>query len=447
MRKRSGRPPRYAAVPNETIDDAPSLDFMALALLTVMLRHQDGWEITLAEIGKKYGYGRDALARAMGLLQVARYVVKVRIMSVGDNQWSTEVIVFDTPATDAEVDELLASTARDPQVRMVQLVVPTAAAVEHAASRREKLGPKRRQGPTASVPARAGDDSASDGPAAGKKERSRKSAAGAPAKTNAPKGKPGMRLSQDLAAAVRMVEAAWPAELASLLPKYRPQVLRDAILQALDSRTAQQLAERVGRRWTEHGYAVDAMPGGKGLGSPIGVAVALVRPPADCPEPMCEDGMVLDRGEPCRACAVRRGDRRGSGSGSPVPMQRAGAGGEAPDWWQCHECSAPGRGTGPVDGLCRECRADAAVATAAAEKLAADCAAEEAERARLASEAWDALLEDAYAEHAVREVKTADRRARQEERQRRRQADKEETRLLREQIAQEHPELAALTQP
>jgi hypothetical protein len=153
VRKRSGRPPRYAAVPNETIDDAPSLDFMALALLTILLRHRDGWDITLAQIGAKYGYGRDAMANAMGLLQVARYVVKVRMMSASTNQWSTEVCVYDTPATDEEVAALLAAVSREPGVRAAQVIEPTKAAIAHAAKRRSKLAPKERQArPSVAVP-------------------------------------------------------------------------------------------------------------------------------------------------------------------------------------------------------------------------------------------------------------------------------------------------------
>lgn len=153
MRKRSGRQPRFAAVPNETIDDAPNLDFMALGLLNVLLRHRDGWEITLSEIGDKYGYGRDAMANAMGLLQVARYVVKVRMMSIDGNQWSTEVCVYDTPATDTEMAALLAEVQRDPAVRRAQIIQPTASALEHATKRRRKLQPKKgRQGPSVAVP-------------------------------------------------------------------------------------------------------------------------------------------------------------------------------------------------------------------------------------------------------------------------------------------------------
>lgn len=153
MRKRSGRQPRFAAIPNETIDDAVQLDFMALALLTILLRHRDGWDITLAEIGARYGYGRDAMANAMGLLQAARYVVKIRLMSAENNQWSTEVCVYDTPATDAEIAALLAEASKEPDVRVAQVIQPTTSALENAAKRRGKLQPKGRpRTPSVAVP-------------------------------------------------------------------------------------------------------------------------------------------------------------------------------------------------------------------------------------------------------------------------------------------------------
>lgn len=154
VRKRSGRPPKYAAVPNETVDDATQLDFMALALLTVLLRHRDGWDITLAEIGTKYGYGRDAMANAMGLLQAARYVVKIRLMSAENNQWSTEVCVYDTPATDGEIQALLDQASQEPGVRVAQVIPPTKTALAHSAKRRSKLQPKgkQRMSPTVAVP-------------------------------------------------------------------------------------------------------------------------------------------------------------------------------------------------------------------------------------------------------------------------------------------------------
>lgn len=164
-RTRHGRQRGFAAIPNATIDDAPRLDFMALGLLTVLLRQKDGWDITLERVGKKYGYGREALANAMGLLQVARYVVKVRIQQAGTAQWRTEIITYDTPASPGEVDTLLTEIAGEPGVQDVQIIPPTPSARTRARSRWEKLAKGEYPGaeepqaePSAGFPAVGGTD-------------------------------------------------------------------------------------------------------------------------------------------------------------------------------------------------------------------------------------------------------------------------------------------------
>lgn len=142
MKKHSGRGPRYASVPNETVDDAGSLDLMALGLLTVLLRHRDGWDIRLADIAAKYGYGEDAMAAAMGLLQVARYVVKVRTMGAG-NRWSTTMVVYDSPATDDEIAAVIEEIrAEDPAITRAEVIPPTPKAIERARKRCQKLAKK-----------------------------------------------------------------------------------------------------------------------------------------------------------------------------------------------------------------------------------------------------------------------------------------------------------------
>ncbi|WNI31467.1 hypothetical protein [Streptomyces sp. ITFR-6] len=166
MRKRSGRPPRFAQVPNETVDDSPNLDLTALGLLTVFLRHKDGWDITLADIGAQYGYGEDAMAKAIGMLQVARYVVKVRVMGAG-NQWRTEMAVYAPPATDVEVDELLAAIREeDPAVRRAEVIEPTATAIKKVAARRKKLAeaqPRKRSRKASPTPGNPGVGKRDDG--------------------------------------------------------------------------------------------------------------------------------------------------------------------------------------------------------------------------------------------------------------------------------------------
>ncbi|MFC7634679.1 hypothetical protein ACFQWA_00020 [Streptomyces thermogriseus] len=444
MRKRSGRPPKYAAIPNETIDNAVSLDFMALGLLTVLLRHQDGWEITLREIGEKYGYGRDAMAAAMGLLQVAQYVVKVRYQVAGTNQWATDVVVYDVPATEDEIRDLLATINDEPDVRpgTAQVIQPTRKAFEAAEKRREKLSQRgKKAGFT--VPSRgaapAGGRGGEASGAGSAPQQPRKAAAAKPSKPTVGEAS-GKRMSKKQAEAVRQVEASFPEALKQRLPSYRPAPLRDAILQALDSRTPEALAERIERRWWKHGYEEAVAPGGKGLDSPVGVAVALVRP--GCPDPMCEDGVILDTRQPCRACQQRREDRKADRA--RVPKQQS----SVPARWKCRNCSVVGRGEGPEDRLCRTCRQEEEEARAAMQALQERLQRSREERMRLADEQADAMPEEDEedSEHAVQEAAAAEEHAAQEARGQLSPQEAEELHRLRTELARQYPELAQYSQ-
>jgi hypothetical protein len=144
MRKRSAPLSRFAAIPNETVDDAAALDLTALGLLTVLVRHQDGWDITLEKIGREYGYGKDAMANAMGLLQVACYVVKIRVQDAATKQWRTEMVVGVSPMSEADVSDMLNDISLEPDTYDVQLIAPTATALKRAESRKQKLNQGRK---------------------------------------------------------------------------------------------------------------------------------------------------------------------------------------------------------------------------------------------------------------------------------------------------------------
>ncbi|MGW6979627.1 helix-turn-helix domain-containing protein [Streptomyces sp. NPDC054932] len=258
-------------------------------------------------------------------------------------------------------------------------------------------------------------------------------------------GKEQVRMTREQAAAVATVEAAWPTELAQLLPKYRPGAIRDAILAALDDgRTANQLAARVQRRWYAHGYMKDLLPGGKGIATPVGVAVRLVGPSTECPDPMCEDRVLIHTDDACPKCEQRGIDRRADHRAGHVPGPR-GERAPGPVWWTCgnEACQQPGKGERPADGMCDTCREEMLAAT---EQLAAKLAAEEDERRRFAEQlAWNGMLEDAYYEHQAREGQAAETQA-AAERERKRIADAQENERLREEIRRQHPELAQYAQ-
>lgn len=140
MRKISNVKQRFAQVPNETIDDAENLDFMALALLVVLLRQKDGWDITMERIGRKYGYGEYPMANAMGLLQVTRYVVKLRIQKV-TGEWGVDLVVSDVPMDDEAVSDLMDARADEPDVAEVRFIEPPRNAVKRHQERQAKMGP------------------------------------------------------------------------------------------------------------------------------------------------------------------------------------------------------------------------------------------------------------------------------------------------------------------
>jgi hypothetical protein len=254
-----------------------------------------------------------------------------------------------------------------------------------------------------------------------------------------------VRMSQDQAAAVRAIEARYPAELAARMPTYRPPALRNAILAALGDaprqRTAAQLADRLERRWYSWGYAEKNRQGE--ISSYPGVVIALLTRHV-CGYDRCEDGTDVDTGEPCRTCPDREQLRRDR-SKAPLPRQHPHGDEPATARWECSgpDCRAPGRGKAPADGLCSSCRSQAHHAAEATQRLAADLAVREGARPPKADEA---VVDAAYAEHSAREEAVAEQRRQATAEAARRRADEAETHRLREQLAQDHPELRQFRQ-
>lgn len=266
-------------------------------------------------------------------------------------------------------------------------------------------------------------------------------AAGAPTTPSAESRKtPRRRMPQGQADSVRAVEAGWPSELARLLPAHRPAVLRQAILKALDGgRTPQQLLERIQRRWWTHGYA-RALAEGE-LSSPVGVAVGLVRPSTDCPDPMCEDGTTLHLDQPCTNCNERRADRRHGHAPAPGNTY------PRPEWWECEgeHCTATGKGPRPDDGLCWQCQDQQEldqIQHATADLMAEAETTQAAQRLRQTIR-WQRMHDDTHTEHSEQTPTTQE----SEKAEQQAATDAQEVRRLREQLLREHPELAAYAQP
>jgi len=275
---------------------------------------------------------------------------------------------------------------------------------------------------------------------------------GSAASSGAKAPKKSRRLSSYEAKEIRAIEAAYPSELRALLPKYRPDVVRDAMLDALAlgtpyCRTGEELGARVDRRWYTWHLAreADTTTGGKGLKSPVGALVTMLRH-TDCPNPRCEDGTVIETGERCKACVQRKAERRaahraGRAAGKTVPAARSDK--KAEPMWECVDCRAPSRGRASEDGLCRECRTEAA---AAAQVVAATRARWAQERDEAERAGWLKLLEEAYAEHERREAERAQVNAVARAQAEHAQTEAEERARLRAQVAEEHPYLLQYSQ-
>lgn len=170
-------------------------------------------------------------------------------------------------------------------------------------------------------------------------------------------------LSREQLAAVRAVEAVLPPVLVAKLPYQQfPKRNRPAVLEALESRTVEQLAERAARRWLAYGYEPALYDGS--LTSPVGAALELIAPSRYCPDPSCEDGTMIDTGAECRTCLERRASRRAArAAGRPLESSSKTAGGRRMP--ECVICQDPFPGAVPDDGECRRCREEAAAAFAA----------------------------------------------------------------------------------
>ncbi|MFD9004424.1 hypothetical protein ACFV0T_26285 [Streptomyces sp. NPDC059582] len=199
--------------------------------------------------------------------------------------------------------------------------------------------------------------------AAGKESSSSDEAAG---KADVPGQRdPGTpELSREQLAAVRAVEAVLPSVLLDKLPYQQfPKRNRPAVLEALESRTVEQIRARVERRWLAYEYE-PALHDGT-LTAPVGAALELICPPRYCPDLSCEDGTMIDTGAECRACLERRSARREArAAGRPVQdgSNKTNTSGRMPE---CVICQLPFPGAVPESGECLTCRKESEAAAAA----------------------------------------------------------------------------------
>ncbi|WP_406321766.1 hypothetical protein [Streptomyces sp. NBC_00519] len=242
--------------------------------------------------------------------------------------------------------------------------------------------------------------------------------------------KPG--LTGEQRRAVRAVGAALPRPLLAELPGQRiPGNNHRAVLAALDARTIEQVAARISRRWVAWGFE-PAFHDGE-IRNAIGAAMALIAATPYCPDPSCEDGVMVDTGADCRSCVERRANRRAAYNRGEDPRRAAGVSVPRPE---CIDCGRPLVGGIPNDGTCKGCRDKPAVSIAA---LKARWEAEDAARAEA-----QALEEEATRRREARAAAEASRAA--DVQTELSKAEAEADARLREQIARDAPYLLAYSQ-
>ncbi|WP_328933265.1 MULTISPECIES: hypothetical protein [unclassified Streptomyces] len=237
--------------------------------------------------------------------------------------------------------------------------------------------PRKNEGPSTDVPTpdeTSSDDTAPSARSArgvrstsssgsGARGRSGSAASGKEGSSSEEAGKagvPGQRgadgpdVSREALAAVRAVEALLPPVLVAKLPYGQfPNRNRPAVLAALESRTVDQLRERVARRWIAYAYE-PALHDGE-LRNPIGAALELIIPNRFCPDLSCDDGTLIDTREECRACTERKARLTADHLAGRAPARPKG---ETDTAVCAGPCERPFLGDAPEDLVCRDCRVE-----------------------------------------------------------------------------------------
>lgn len=354
---------RFTQISNALFRD-PRLSFKAKGVFGLISTHRDGYGLTVAAIVKSGREGRDAVQSALAELEQHGYLE--RVQQHGEDGKFAGVVcrITDMPA---HLYELLGDEATRLPAQTRTGDIATSEPLTDFPSTDEPAPGNPHPKNTSHKNTRVEEDEG-EAPSARSAHDARRASTGSSARTKQSgsaasdtagttpgKGRrKGPALTSEQVAAVAVVEGAMPQRLAERLPYGQlPTSVRQLIAAELEHRTAPQLAQRVTRRWEAHRYANDALSQeGRGITSPVGVAVALVRS-GECPDLSCEDGFMVDTRAACRACEERHAARAAA---SAQRRQEA----KTPGQWTCDLCHGDHTGTAPADGVCPECKEAAA---------------------------------------------------------------------------------------
>lgn len=348
--RRSRLTANFVQVPNDTARN-DSLSHMARGILVEILSRPDGWETTADDMWRaslarhgKASPGRRAFRAAFAELKDHRYLVAERT-TLDAGRFATVLTAYDIPAAHADVPHAGTPESGEetaPGVSAGETDVP------HGGT------PDASDVPHGGTPGRPGETGVSAGgtdvPPTDVPHGGTSNYENGPTKTDLKTGGDGRRPTtgsggahdggsaaaaqaspdeekeeeeEELrAAAVGCVLGLMPSRLRDQLPNPVPKAVVDAIRKELvRGLTADQLVERVGRRWQNHGYENDAESAdGPGILRPVGVAIALVRR-GQCTSERCDDGTDVDTGARCRTCEREAEDRKRRREAAQAPVQ------------------------------------------------------------------------------------------------------------------------------
>ncbi|MEW2568404.1 hypothetical protein [Streptomyces sp. NPDC047070] len=173
-------------------------------------------------------------------------------------------------------------------------------------------------------------------------------------------GGKGSPFAPELRQRVYATEALLPSPLRALFTEkfpygHLPNVNRQVTVQALESRSPEQLGERATSRWRSYGYDLAHEDGE--IRSPLGVMEELLRPTPYCPDIACEDGRNIHTGEQCTPCAERiEQRRRDRAAGRPVARHRPTR--LYRDREECDVCARPLAADAAAGDVCSGCQAE-----------------------------------------------------------------------------------------
>lgn len=417
---------RFTQISNALFRD-PRLSLKAKGLFGLISTHRDGFGLSIRSIARSVKESKDAVGT--GLKELEEFGYLERVPKYDGGKFAGYVYrITDVPA---HLYDLYGDAPRPGNPDTVNLgTAPRPGnpdAEDPDAGNPDPEDPHTKKTTTKKIKNEEHQDEA---PSARSAADVRRTGAGSSARVNGGSAAAGNKLglTGEQMRAVRAVGAALPRPLLAALPGQRiPGNNHRAVLDALEARSVEQVAERISRRWVSWGFE-PAFHDGE-IRNVIGAAVALIGPTPHCPDPSCEDGVMVDTGADCRACVMRRAIRRAAFNRGEDPRRASRTSEPRPE---CVDCGRPLVGDVPGDGMCKACRDKPAVAVAA---LRAQWAAEDGARAEA-----QAIEEEA----ARREARAADeaRRAADEHTEPEAEADAH----LRAQIACEAPYLLAYSQ-